>query len=122
MKIYDSSAFFEAASSKTLDVEAFILDLTLYEVGNVVLKHESLLKDISRQDAESFINILSNWNRVLFIQQDDLQGIFSISLTTNLTFYDSAYVYFSKKYNAILETKDKKLCDLAARFCKIKMV
>jgi len=122
MKIYDSSAFFEAANSKTLDVEAFILDLTFYEIGNVVLKHLSMLKDISKEDAGSFIAMLSNWNRVLFVQQDDLHEIFSIATSLNLTFYDSAYVYFAKKYNAILETQDKKLSDRAGKFCKIKLI
>jgi predicted nucleic acid-binding protein len=122
MKIYDSSAFFEAASSKTLDAESFILDLTFYEVGNVVMKHASLLKDISKEDAESFVTILANWNKVLFIQQDDLKEIFSIAFATRLTFYDSAYVYFAKKYGAILETQDKKLSESAGKFCKVKLI
>lgn len=122
MKIYDASAFFEAASSKTLDLEAFILDLTFFEVGNIAFKHASMLKTISKEDAESFINILANWSKVIFVRQDDLHEIFSTAFSSNLTFYDSAYVYFAKKYNAILETQDKKLYERAGKSCKVKLI
>ena len=94
MIIYDASAFFERISRKDIDTNCFILDLTMYEVSNVILKHCSALKSISNNEAISLLKIVSNWGNVIYIQHSDLSEIFSLASSLGLTFYDSAYVYF----------------------------
>jgi len=39
MILYDISAFFSHLQSNKLDINGFILDLTFYELGNVLWKH-----------------------------------------------------------------------------------
>lgn len=119
MIIYDASAFVERVMRKDLDLEGVILDLTIYEVGNVLLKHHKHLKKIGIEEARSFLAILSSWKNILHVYPSDSFEIFEIALRTNLTVYDASYVFFSKKYNAILETSDSKIRDNASKECEV---
>jgi predicted nucleic acid-binding protein len=124
MYIYDSSAFYELIKTKDLNTENFILDLTFYEIGNILWKYCSLLKKktgFCKKDLENICDILENWERVLRIYPLDTQYILEIAIKNNLTFYDAAYIYLAKKYSTGLLTCDKKLY-VASKKEKIKSV
>ncbi|MFA5382760.1 MAG: type II toxin-antitoxin system VapC family toxin [Candidatus Micrarchaeia archaeon] len=124
MYIYDSSAFYELIKTKDLNTENFILDLTFYEVGNILWKYCTLLKkktEFCKKDLENICNILENWERVIRIYPLDTQYILEIAIKNKLTFYDAAYIYLAKKYSTGLLTCDKKLY-VASKKEKIKSV
>lgn len=122
MILYDASAFFERILKKEVNVNGFILDLTFYEVGNTILKHNKMLKKIDGREAKSLLIIVSNWKNVLYIKEENLPEIFSYSISLGLSFYDASYIYFSKKYNATLETADDKLYKKAAGVIKCEFL
>lgn len=119
MKIYDASGLFLDIERNTLDNEGFILDITYFEVGNIVHKHHNLLKKIDAVEASEILEILESWKNIIYIRSEDVQGIFSICSQTKLSYYDSAYVYFTKKYNAALITYDKKIIEKCSKMIKI---
>ncbi len=122
MILYDASAFFAHMLDQTLDHDAFITDLSFYEVGNIVRKHHVLLKKINKEEADSFLTILSNWRNVLYLQQNDIQSMYDTSFNLDLTYYDAAYVFLAKKYSATLETLDKKIFENAKEFIEVKFL
>jgi predicted nucleic acid-binding protein len=122
MIIYDSSAFFDCLLDKSVNTGYYILDLTYYEIGNVVLKHLKKLKTIDEEQANSLIDITGNWNNVLFVQRNDLQEIFKIASKLEITYYDATYVYFTKKHNAALKTSDKELYEKSKKFCRVELM
>ncbi|MCK4319357.1 type II toxin-antitoxin system VapC family toxin [Candidatus Micrarchaeota archaeon] len=122
MIIYDASAFFERIKEKNIDLNGFITSLTFYEVGNVVLKHSTILKEIGKEEAASFLKILSNWKNVLYPDQHELESVYGIALETKLTFYDAIYIHITRKYKAVLETCDKELYKKGKNHCKMKLL
>jgi len=120
MILYDTSALFERISKGSADKEGFILDLTVYEIGNVLWKQAFKTKAISKSDAESILEVVNLWERIIRVSPDDEKGIFKVCETTGLTFYDAAYIHFSKKYGLELYTCDKKLYTAGKRM-KIKV-
>lgn len=91
------------------ETEAYAPQLLLYEVASVILKSIStgaLKLDDGIQALKALghlgLNIqTTSWN--------DLTEILRIAYTTELTIYDSTYLYLSKKMNAQLITADKQL-------------
>lgn len=118
MKIYDTSALFEHIGKTKLELSAFILDLTIYEFGNVVLKHHKKFKKIEEEEAEGLIDIISNWGNFIYVNKSDSREIYSLACGLGLTFYDAAYVFYAKKYGAVLETADKELYAKAKKECR----
>ncbi len=121
MKIHDCSVFFEKISEKKPDLSAFILDLTIYEFGNVVLKHHAKLNKIDKKEAAALLKIISNWKNFIYINQKDSEDIYTLAHRIGLTFYDAAYVFYAKKYGAVLETADKELYSKAKAECKMEL-
>ena len=87
----------------------FILDLTLYEVGNVLWK---------RKMGGEVLELVSK-ARIIYPGQEDLLGIFNIAKSERLTFYDASYVYFASKYGFILATADRELSKVARKYVEV---
>lgn len=116
MILYDASAFFELLKQEKLDHNAFLLDLSIYEIGNVIWKHSSILKQITESEAGKIINLVEDWPNIIRIDTKiDSAPILGTALQEKLTFYDSAYIYFPKKYSLHLHTCDKKLYKTAQK-------
>ena len=99
----------------------YILDLTIYEIGNVIWKETILFKNLTEREAIEFmkniINILQNINIIRI--QEDLDKIMEIAIREELTYYDAAYLYFAEKNKLILVTNDKKLYNVAKSKIKV---
>ena len=120
MLLYDSSAFFELLKSNELDYDAFLTDLNFYEIGNVLWKHKNILKELTEADVKKISKVLIDWNNLIRIDSEsDFEKILEIALKQSITFYDSTYIHFAKKFGLKLITYDKKL-DKAAKKQKIK--
>ncbi len=108
MRIYDTSYLVDAIT-RGEDLTGAILDLTLYEITNVVKKAIER-KDISENEGETLLKYLATLDlEVIRVQTDDLPKILTIAKKYNLTAYDAAYVYFATKKQAELMTLDRKL-------------
>ncbi len=110
--LLDASAFFWAIK-EGLDLrEHFVLDLTFYELGNIVWK---------RKLGAELLELLE-FCRVIYIWHEDLPEILKIARDEGLTFYDASYVHFATKYGLELVTADKKLAKVARKYVKTKLV
>jgi len=91
--------------------DSAILDLTLYEVGNVIWK------ETRRGKVRSF-KVMIELFRELFEHMElltlsrDLGEVLNIALKENLTFYDASYVYVARERGLRLVTKDRELLRL----------
>ena len=105
--------------------ESVVLDLTFYEVGNVIWKEGVLKKSITPNDYKAFENmartILGKVDRIT-VEAEALAGILEIAKNEMLSFYDSSYVYFAKENNLILVTEDKELKTKAHKHVKVKTI
>jgi len=100
----------------------YILDLTIYEIGNVIWKEVVLFKSLKKDEAKLLLehlnNIIAKMN-VIRISAEDTAEILEISTNKRITFYDTAYLYFAKKRNLILVTNDQKLYNTAKGLVKV---
>ena len=116
--LFDASAFIFLI--KKADVQttfqhlqkSLILDLTVYEIGNMLLKESRLTKFLTPKEIETLEKVtqlvLSRTEKILN-QPVTFQQIMDIAKTENLSFYDSSYIYFAKQKNIQLITEDQKL-------------
>ncbi len=120
--LLDANAFLDLVKRrKTLIKGQYILDLTIYEIGNAIWKETVLFKTLTKDEAVTLMDEITNIVQKLNIIriQDDLDKIMEIAIKEQLTFYDAAYLYFAKKYQLILVTNDKKLYNAAKDKIKV---
>lgn len=86
----------------------YILDLTVYEIGNVLWKDNKISNKIKDpvETMENFLNIIKKFN---LISKIDYVKVLKIAIERDLTFYDSAYVYVAEENNLTLITYDEEL-------------
>jgi len=92
----------------------FILDLTLYEVGNVLWKMIALSKTLELSDAEDLLYVLKglvrkNLIEIIKFDKLNLLRILQIAVNERLTFYDASYLEASEAVGATLVTEDVEL-------------
>lgn len=125
-KLFDTSALLNLViknGSRALKslISQNILDLTMYETGNVIWKLGYLQKRITHQHAckllESFLLFKENMN-ILNIDGME-EKIKNLSLDTGLTFYDSAYVVAAQKVGLVLVTDDSSLLRMAKKYIPV---
>jgi len=85
-----------------------VLDLTIYEVGNTLLKEfkRGRISNL-RAIAELFNEIFSYVN--IIRTHIDIPKIVELALNENLTFYDASYIYTARQLGIKLVTDDKDL-------------
>lgn len=87
--------------------ELAILDLTFYEIGNVLWKEHRLGRIRDWRTASKLFSEVLKELQVLRVE--NLEGILEIATERNLSFYDASYAYTAEKENLVLVTEDKKL-------------
>lgn len=123
MRIFDSSAV--AITLKRLkekSVEALegetILDLTRYELGNIIWRGCLLRKVISPEDAVDKAEDMAEMLEI-FVEEvasiDDFRQIMDLAVRLELTFYDASYLYVARSRELTLVTEDKELGEKAKR-------
>lgn len=111
--IFDSSSIFKAIKENRIELltEGCTLDLTRYEVANIIWKEQNLHKKISDEEAKTLLKIIKN----ILDKMDTLkieckeEQILETANTKKITFYDAAYAYTAKEKNLILVTEDEAL-------------
>lgn len=83
-----------------------ILNLTIYEVGNVLWKvHErGKIRDVSK--VARLFKEMFKFIRKISIEEDEIEEVLKIVLKKNITFYDASYIYAAEKNNYTLITED----------------
>jgi predicted nucleic acid-binding protein len=123
--LFDASAFIflikKANVQTTLQhlQKIFILDLTVYEVGNTLLNETNLTKFLTQKEIKTLEKvtqiILSRTEKILN-KEAIFQQILDIAKTENLSFYDSSYIYFAKQNGIQLITENHTLRDKAKKY------
>ena len=120
--LLDANAFLDLVRrKKTLIAGQYILDLTIYEIGNAIWKEVTLFRTLTKDEAIQFMtdlmNIIQKMNIIRI--QEDLNQIMSLAIEKHLTFYDAAYLHFAAKKGLTLVTNDKKLFSVAKDKVKV---
>ncbi|MGF3522968.1 MAG: type II toxin-antitoxin system VapC family toxin [Candidatus Bathyarchaeia archaeon] len=102
---------------------ASILDLTFYEIGNALWKESCLRKFLTKKESEilrnSFQTVLSKINMIA-LETTSFQGVFLISESENLSFYDASYLFTAKEKGLVLVTEDKELKAKAKKYVEVQ--
>lgn len=115
--IFDSSSIYRAIEIDAVEKLANekTLDLSSYELGNVIWKNISR-KKISLDEGMNIINFLSKIISLMDILHIGIKvDILKIAVKNNLSYYDASYLYASISFNDILVSEDKKLLNAAAK-------
>ncbi len=129
--LFDASAFIFLIKKANVQTalqqlqNLFILDLTVYEVGNILLKEAKLTKFLTKKE----ISTLEKVTQIILSRTDKIinkdvtfQQIIEIAKTENISFYDSSYIYFAKQYNIQLVTEDKQLSSKAKKYTQTQTI
>ncbi len=89
-----------------------VLDLTVYELCNVLWKRTYLRRELKVEHAEALWDSIKRFIETLCIvhrYSEVLDRALRISLTYGITVYDASYIALARKINAKLVTLDQKL-------------
>ena len=116
--LFDASAImllakkYPSKASATLEDE-YLLDLTIYEVGNAIWK---LNKLINKSDKSSAIEAIDQaYYLTAMMEILKIEGVkghtctMELAFDGNLSFYDSAYLQVAKRNDLTLVTEDERL-------------
>ena len=89
----------------------YILDLTLYEVGNALWKEATLLKRISFDEALTLLRLVESAvnKAMIVVTPHDKSLALRLAHELNITYYDSSYIVSASELDVILVTDDRKL-------------
>jgi len=115
--LLDSSAIFKAIKENAIDRTAgsHTLELTRYELGNIVWKQRSLHKTINREESLRLIKIIADVLDTLQIHHAKGKEAETLNLAedTNTTFYDASYLHHARELSLPLTSEDKRLIEKA---------
>ncbi len=120
--LLDASSIYRIAEANALDIlaDSMTLDLARYELGNTVLKEHAIHKRMDLPKAQQLIGFLYG---ILGAMDEaeviDGEGIMKVAAELRLSFYDAAYVQYSKSEDLVLVTEDEKLERKAGNYVKI---
>jgi predicted nucleic acid-binding protein len=85
-----------------------ILDLTIYEIGNIIWKEykRGKIKDPVLV-MKMFEEIMRNMKKLS--SNHEMLEIFDVAVKNNITFYDASYIYVARKHELKLVTEDADL-------------
>ncbi len=112
MNLIDTSVLYDLIVEENVELltNSFVLDLTLYELGNVAWKQYAKLKKISKNEYEVLIKRMGELPfKLIRIEPNEITEIGLQAAEHNLTLYDAAYFHYAHKYNLELLTSDGSL-------------
>lgn len=120
-RLFDTSALLNIMLSKkeiaSLLRRWSILDLTVYEVGNAVLRLARVQKSITVQqacDLLEYFTLVKQGIRICNVT--DVEKVKEISMQSGLSFYDSSYIVATKEGAFTLVTDDEHLSRIASEY------
>jgi len=124
-ELIDASALINLISTEDYEriINGSILDLTYYEIGNIVWKWVKIRKTVKEEEAiDLFNNIIRLLEKASVYTVKEIEDkVLKVAIELDLTYYDSAYLVVAKENNLTLLTCDKKLYEAAKRLIKKKV-
>jgi predicted nucleic acid-binding protein len=115
--IFDASSIYRAIEIDLLEklVEGKTIGLASYELGNVVRK-EIRRKRISLDEGAKLLVFISKTISLMEVLEIGIkEEVLKIAVESDLSYYDSSYLYASHLLNDTLVTEDEKLLEAAAK-------
>ena len=116
--IFDTSSIYKAVEINCIEKlqGEKTLDLSLYELGNIVWKYVMRNK-LSSDEGKKFIDILMD---VISLMQIIETGIntttYSIAVKNRISYYDASYIHAALSSKESLVSEDKKLLRISAKY------
>ncbi|GBC70031.1 tRNA(fMet)-specific endonuclease VapC [archaeon HR01] len=119
-KIIDTSALYPLVKKMGRQItdiakELTILDLTWYELGNV------LVKAAIREEIKKLGEVAQVWREILSAMKTEkvreIEEVAQLAKKDRLTYYDAAYIYKASKMNLKLITEDQELKNRYPELC-----
>jgi predicted nucleic acid-binding protein len=111
--LFDSSAIFKAVKENKVEVLVgnCTLELTRYELGNVLWKSFILEGKATNAEIKSLAKIVKRVLSVMEVLQIGCseEEILEVADKAKITFYDAAYAYHAMEKNLTLITEDSQL-------------
>ncbi len=85
-----------------------VLDLTIYEAGNVIWKEHRKGRIKDPRAVASLFQEIFNIIPILKLGAN-IQEVLELALSENITFYDASYLYMARIHGAKLVTEDQDL-------------
>jgi len=124
--LFDSSAILAAVKIERADLFSgnYTLDLTQYELGNILWKESILHRRINMEDSKRLIKIIKSLVGLTKILKIDCreEAILDIASRLEITFYDASYAYHAKEMGLTLVTEDAKLLNKLKPHVKVSSV
>jgi predicted nucleic acid-binding protein len=96
------------------------LDVTRYEVGNVIWKEHTLHKSMEEGEFREFLSLsdIVQRTQVLSVGAEELPDVADIAVKERITFYDASHIMVAKARNLTLATEDARLSKIAFNYTK----
>ena len=109
------------ASALDLVKGGYLLDLTLYEVGNALwrLQREKKLTVEGVLHLMGAVSRLTRWVEIVSASKLNLAEVMKRAVESGITLYDASYVVAAKLKGATLITDDAKLAKVASPEIKV---
>ena len=123
MYLFDASAIVNLVKrgNTRIFLKGATLDLAIYEAINAIWKEHVLLKNIDRDTAITFIDIIHAIFNVMktFSIGGFEKEIFELACKEHITIYDAAYLYHAIRGKLTLVTDDRKLREVALKYVRV---
>ncbi|SNR31150.1 type II toxin-antitoxin system VapC family toxin [Halorubrum vacuolatum] len=96
--------------------DGHVLDLTIYEAGNVLWKIHTLQGRTTQQEHAELISLLADLRRELVVhdlEEIGVDTVMRVATATDLTFYDAGYLACAEMVETTLVTEDSELSAVA---------
>lgn len=110
--LLDASSIYRMVEANRLEFieSSATISLARYELGNAVLKDCAIHKRIDAQKAQQLVGFLYELLDALStVAVQDGEEVMKTAVSLKLSFYDAAYVQYSKAASLTLVTEDEKL-------------
>lgn len=97
--------------------DGHVLDLTVYEVGNVLWKIHALQERTTAEEHAELVSLTADLQRELVVhdvEEIDFETVLDVATTTGLTVYDAGYLACAEHLGTELVTEDRELRQVAS--------
>ena len=125
--VFDTSSLMAVlldSESPDIDVlfDEHTIELTFYEVGNVLWKARYLQERIDADETQQLVGIVEDVRLELVVHELSELGtkaVLETAIECELTFYDAAYLRCAETLAATLVTEDRELREAAAELVSV---
>jgi predicted nucleic acid-binding protein len=111
--LFDTSAIFKAIQENKINllIQNYTIELTRYELGNILWKNFYLHEKATTQEIEALSEIIKQTLNLMKIIQIECteQKILETATKQKITFYDASFTYHAKLNQLTLVTEDIQL-------------